>query len=95
MNFPPEVEHALLQILRFGILQARLAGWEGDAKLAAFEADHVHNLPQVLDQQSMEGLRYYYDVERPCYLERRSAGRSQFEPHWETLTEFLQHQPAS
>jgi hypothetical protein len=95
MNCPPEIEDAVLTILKLGILHARSSGWEGDASRCALESDHVHNLPDLLSNFSLESLRYYYEVERPLYAERNPEGARLFEPHWETLEGFLNHQPAS
>lgn len=94
MNCPPDVENALLEILRIGLLQVRNSAWEGDPQRCAVEADHLHNLPQLLQQFSLETLRYYYEVERPAYIDQCPDAVHLFEPHWETLAEFLNHQPA-
>ena len=96
MNCPAEIEHALLEILRVGILQVRSSGWDGDAQRCVIESDHIHNLPHVLDQFSFEALRYYYDVERRVYVATGPAGAARsFERHWEVLAEFLHHEPVS
>jgi hypothetical protein len=95
MSCPSEIEHALLIILRLGILNARNSGWEGDAQRCALESDHIHNLPDLLSHFSPDSLRYYYEVERPLYAEKSPEGARLFEPYWETLEEFLSHQPAS
>ena len=96
MNCPPEIQIALLAILRDGILAARIAGWNDDSRRCAVEADHIHNLPALLADFSCELLQFYYDIERPAYIAECPAGETpMFEPHWETLAEFLNHQPAS
>lgn len=86
MSCPPEIARILLQILRVGSLRIRAAGWAGDAARCAVEADHVHNLPEVLENFSVEGLRYYWEVERLSF-ERRlgAADREGFASHWEQL----------
>lgn len=71
MNCPFEVARTLWQILEFGIIYSRSAGWLNDAKLAAVEADHVHNLPRLLGNYDERNLRYYWRVERACYLRQR------------------------
>ncbi len=54
------------------MIYARAAGWSGDAKRAALEADHVHNLPDVLanNADDKHKLWYYFHVERPSYMSR-------------------------
>ena len=37
-----------LDILYRGLLNARSAGWSGDAAAAAAEADHLHNIPSLI-----------------------------------------------
>jgi hypothetical protein len=68
MTCPPDVAAIVLDILGQGVLQARAAGWSGDAARAAAEADHVHNLPGLLADYAPARLRYYWDVERPAYM---------------------------
>ena len=68
MDCPPHIARVVLQILRWGALRARAAGWSGDARRAAVEADHIHNLPGLLLDYLPGRLRYYLDAERPGYL---------------------------
>ncbi len=88
MNCPPALSTALLDILANGLLRARAAGWSGDAERAAFEADHVHNLPALLQHFSPEALQYYWDSERLAYATRLDlADRAMWEPLWDALHE--------
>jgi hypothetical protein len=83
---PPDVAAILLEILGQGVLQARAAGWAGDAARAAVEADHVHNLPSLLADYAPDRLRHYWDVERSAYLARGSPTvAAAFRPIWEEL----------
>lgn len=95
MNCPVEIEQSLLQILQRGILKCRLAGWEGNAQRCALECDHIHNLPILLSNYSLEALQYYYEVEREAYLVRSLNGAAEFHEEWDVLAEFLEHQPAA
>jgi hypothetical protein len=91
MTCPPDVAAILLEILGQGLLQARAAGWSGDAARAAAEADHVHNLPGLLADYSPARLRYYWDAERPAYLAQVTPERAvSFRPLWEQLGTHLQ-----
>lgn len=74
------VEHVLRQLIRCALLRIRNAGWKGDAALCAIEADHIHNLPGVLNPElstdHFEGLlQFYWNTERPVYLEQRRRHR--------------------
>ena len=57
-----------LQILRNAILQIRVAGWQGRAAYCAVEADHIHNLPELLNNYRPHHLNYCIDLEIPGYL---------------------------
>jgi hypothetical protein len=40
---------------------------------AAVEADHIHNLPTLIENYSPELLRYYWDAERVSFMSNLSA----------------------
>jgi hypothetical protein len=67
MTCPPAVAAILLDLLRHGLLTCRAAGWRRNAARCAAEADHLHNLPDLIADYSGERLRYYWDVERPAF----------------------------
>ena len=58
------------------------------------ELDHVHNLPSVISDNRIEGLAYYYNVERQLYLrwleERELKLDVALSPLWETIRVFLE-----
>lgn len=86
MKCPPAVADAILDILRHGLLRVRAAGWSGDGDRCAAEADHIHNLPDLLRDYSPERLRYYWDAERPAFMSHLSAEElATWEPLWERL----------
>jgi hypothetical protein len=85
VNCPPDVAVILLEILHHGIVHARLAGWRGDAERAALEADHIHNLPHLLQTFSLDKLNYYWEVERPCYAKVAGEEARLFNYWWEQL----------
>jgi hypothetical protein len=70
MSCPPKLAEAIEAILSLGLLRIRSAAWAGDAARCAWEADHLHNLPGLLTQYSPERLTYYWQVERPGFLQR-------------------------
>ena len=79
MTCPPDIAAVLLQILRAGVLNARAAGWAGDARRSAAEADHVHNLPDVLADYSPDRLAHYRDVEIPAFRRQAPASAVRFD----------------
>ncbi len=83
MDCPDKIADIVLQILREGVLAARSAG---SAEQSVLEADHVHNLPDLLRRFRPELLRYYWDIERPSYLKATKRQNEQrFEPLWAQL----------
>jgi hypothetical protein len=88
MNRPLEIAAVLLQILGQGILRARAAAWSGDSRRCAIEADHIHNLPDLLRNYSTERLQYYWEMERPSFLAAAGSGANfDFEPLWQKIGE--------
>lgn len=67
MNCPPNIASILSEILQTGLLQIRVAGWQGDSNLAAEIADHLHNLPNLLLDFSQPRLTYYWEAERAAF----------------------------
>jgi hypothetical protein len=86
MNCPEPIAEPVLAIIRHSLLQARMAGWEGDAELCAVLMDHIHNLPDLLSDYSEERLAYYWDTERPVFVDRVPADVSNpYLPLWDDL----------
>jgi len=57
-------------ILGFGLLAIRAAACRGDATVCEIEADHLHNIPSLLDEPDQARHLYYVQAERPDYLDR-------------------------
>jgi hypothetical protein len=90
MNCPSEIAEVLLKILAHGLLRIRAAGWSGAGDRCALEADHLHNLPGLLTDFSFDRLRYYWEGERPAFLQRSGeAEAAGFEPLWQKLQRSL------
>jgi hypothetical protein len=85
MACPPEIAHILLEILQEGLLLIRACGWNGLADTCAIEADHLHNLPRLLEAYRPELLIYYWDVERMAYIERATRPLASYEALWREL----------
>ncbi len=83
MTCSPEVSQLLLEILTIGLLRIRAMGWSDDAERCAIEADHIHNVPDLLAHFSAERLVYYWDVERNSYIKQTSPTQLSV---WEPLS---------
>lgn len=79
----------LLAIIKTAFLNIRCLGEAGRAVECAVEADHVHNIPELLATEDEAKYQYYWDIERLEYLRRLSQAepgcRASFEPLWEEL----------
>jgi hypothetical protein len=96
MTCPPAVAAILLDVLAHGLLRVRAAAWSGDTVQAALEADHLHNIPALLQHHSPELLRHYWEVERPGYAARISpAARAEWEPLWSALRAAAEREEAA
>jgi hypothetical protein len=87
MHCPPEIAEILCEILRTGLLRIRASR---DAHRCAVEADHLHNLPDLLANYKPELLDYYWRVERVSFATRSSPEDVQaFEPLWKALAKHV------
>jgi hypothetical protein len=87
MNENCEVPRIVLEILRLGLLRIRADGWAGKAAACAREADHIHNLPELLESKCKKSLLlYYWHTTRPCFIEE-CGGKDvgMFESLWAEL----------
>ena len=90
MTCPPDIATILLSILTHGLLRVRAAANSGDAAHAALEADHLHNIPALLQHYSPELLRYYWEVERPAFVAQSNPDSlALFAPLWQRLEALL------
>lgn len=88
---PLPLSDIILRILQMGIVQARSAGWSGDAELCTPEANHIHNLPDLLRRYSPRKLKYYWNLERTSYIGQRGGQPIVFEQLWEELELLVPH----
>ncbi|WP_435020915.1 hypothetical protein TA3x_002089 [Tundrisphaera sp. TA3] len=63
---PEALGRAFLDLLTWTLLQIR--GNSQKAELCLALSDHMHNIPALLAEFTPERLRYYWEVERPCFL---------------------------
>ena len=93
MNAPPIVQASLLTILKLGLLNIRREAWRKNSERCAIEADHLHNIPGLLEDFSIDLLKYYVDIEKPQYV--RETDDQVFEEirnAWTELTHWLSKQ---
>jgi hypothetical protein len=65
-----ERDQIYIQILQYGLLSLRNAGLQGMIEYCAIEAEHLHNLPTLIGESNERRHEYYFERERPCYLEQ-------------------------
>ena len=68
MTCPTEIATILLKLTTLGIL--RIRAYSNDPARSVIEADHIHNLPEMVRNFSHSALLYYWDVERPSFIEQ-------------------------
>jgi len=89
MNCPPEIAAILLDVLYYGILRVRARSDEGERVF--LEADHLHNLPQLIRDFSPARLHYYWNVERTCYMARTTPQeQAPFQELWRVLEPYVE-----
>jgi hypothetical protein len=90
MRCPPEIAAILLGILRTGILRVRAMGWSQQADRCAVEADHIHNLPDLLNDYHPDRLRFYWETERTSFLQQsQHEEMGAFQLLWDRLATLL------
>lgn len=84
---PEPLRTALLELVRWSLIVIRNDSAAAD-QVCAY-ADHVHNLPALVAQFHVDGLAYYWDVERPCFLKALERLDAQppyfFKLRWATI----------
>jgi hypothetical protein len=88
MECPPRIADLIAQILERGILRIRILGWNEQAAACAVEADHLHNLPDLLRDFRVELLAFYLRTTRETYL-AQVAEASELPPLWDELAKEL------
>jgi len=91
MKCPDEIAKILLEIIYVGLLNIRGAANVGDAARCHSEADHIHDLPQMLMNYHPDWLKYYWRNHRANFIEdSRGKGLERFEPLWDELKPFVE-----
>jgi len=88
MTREEDIRRLLLNLLSTGVLRIRDFASREDAGRCFDEADHIHNLPDLIRIPRLELLSYYFDVERPGFI-RHTPDSDAFEPDWLRLGELI------
>lgn len=72
-------DKAYLEILKYGLIFIRNSAHDGKPKVCEIEADHLHNIPTLIQEENNLRHRYYLDNERSLYLERRKKNEKDFD----------------
>jgi hypothetical protein len=76
----------MLDILYEGLLRIRMLAISGNTRACFDEADHLHNLPELLRSNQREELvRFYSELERPSFQSASAHSVEAFEPLWARL----------
>lgn len=104
---PKHVAEAILNILSGGIItiralansRAALADSTAAPRLDAIfvHADHIHNLPYLLNNFSRASLEHYYECMRPGFMRLCPDERTlaMHENDWRLIREYLYDTPSS
>lgn len=91
MECPNDIAVVLLRIINTALLRIRRLAQDGMSERCEIEADHVHNLPSLLEQYSDELLVFYWNVERPEFISQSPENsQGQFSIEWDTLSQLLE-----
>lgn len=85
-----DVVRILLEIIRVGLLRIRMFGDSGLATACRIEADHLHNIPELISSPSMARVKFYYEVEREAFLDATSSNVDSFTELWENLRKAIE-----
>lgn len=85
-----EVKDALTEIVYYGILLIRSEARAGNVTRCAIEADHLHNLPNLINNYSDERLFCYYPNEVTSYLATtKGVNVNCYRPAWAIIDQYL------
>jgi hypothetical protein len=90
MNTPPVIQASLLTILKLGLLNVRYYAQGKKLERCVIEANHLHNIPGLLENFSIDLLKYYIDIERPQYVrETNDQVLEEVRGAWSELADWL------
>lgn len=84
-----DLQNVIIDIIQLGLFRVRVFSESGRMIECRNEADHLHNLPEILRSCRQELVRHYYDVERPSFLKAEPSDVEQFLPLWVRLESLI------
>ena len=86
MTCPEEIRSQVLTILSVGLRNILVSHGTKRYERCFIEANHIHNLPDLIENFLPRKLKYYLEVEVPQYL-RESDGKAigEIRAAWEVL----------
>jgi hypothetical protein len=91
MNCPADIAAVVLEILRMGTIRIRAFAGAGESRKCFLEADHLHNLPCIISDYLEGRLRYYWDIERPPFMQQvPESERRDLHPLWARLGDLIE-----
>ena len=84
-EMPKDMRQAFLKILYYTCLAIRSESKKPDLCYAL--SDHAHNIPGLISNYSPKAFRYYWECEKPCFIEKiqKYGIPIGFEEHWAVL----------
>jgi len=90
MQCPDRVREIIVKILIASIGQIRELCNEGKMEAAHAAADHIHNLPTLLDRFDQKLLDFYWNVEKPAFSKSMpQSDMVAFASLWSELKEYV------
>jgi hypothetical protein len=90
MTCPHDIADIIAELLSEGLMRVRACARPGQEKRCFIEADHLHNLPHIINDFKVERLQYYWDVERPIFMKSVPPDETQdLAPLWDQLGELM------
>jgi hypothetical protein len=93
METPPFIQESLLRILKHGLLNIRYYAEGKNLERCAIEANHLHNIPSLLETFSVDLLKFYIDIEMREYVrETNNQVPEEVRRAWIALTDWVSQQ---
>jgi len=89
-----ELDRIYLHLLQVGFVVLKEAIASGDSSWVSAEVEMLHNIPSLVGEHNEQRDRYYWNEERPHYIdwmtnhgsaEARSRMRTYYEPFWNEM----------
>jgi hypothetical protein len=96
METPPIIQESLLSILKYGLLNIRYYASGKNLERCVIEANHLHNIPSLLENFSVKLLKFYIDIEVREYVrETDNQVLEEFRLAWIALTDWVSQQSSA